>query len=157
MIEKVISILTGKGCGTRGAVDNGKDRIAVAASVLLLEMAKADGDFTLSERDKIRAMLQDNLKLAADEIEGILSIAEGEAEEAVDIWAYTNLINMHYSGEEKLRLVEMIWDLAYEDGRLDHYEDYLMHKLANLLHIKHKDLIAAKLKSASSNRGEARG
>jgi uncharacterized tellurite resistance protein B-like protein len=40
----------------------------------------------------------------------------------------------------------MVWEIAYTDGKLDKYEDYLVHKLAKLLHLTHKQLIEAKLR-----------
>ena len=58
----------------------------------------------------------------------------------------TNLINQNYSIEEKIRIIEMIWKLAYTDGKLDKHEDYLVHKLARLLRLTHKQLIEAKFK-----------
>ena len=45
-----------------------------------------------------------------------------------------------------LLAIEMIWQVAYADGRLDSHEDYLVHKLATLLRLDHKQLIEAKLK-----------
>jgi uncharacterized tellurite resistance protein B-like protein len=152
MHDFLISLLSGrKGNSTKSGISP-EDRITIATCVILLEMAGADSVFSQSERNKIRELLQNSIKLPPDEIEGILSIAEREREESVDLWAYTNLINEHFAAADKRRLVEMVWELAYADGRLDQNEDYLMHKLANLLNLKHEDLIAAKLKAISSGR-----
>jgi uncharacterized tellurite resistance protein B-like protein len=49
--------------------------------------------------------------------------------------------------EEKLQIIENVWRIAYADGRLDKHEDYLVHKLATLLRLSHKQLIEAKLKA----------
>lgn len=152
MRDFLVSLLSG---GKERSVKSEKtleDRITIASCVILLEMASADGVFLESENDKIRNILKKNLKLPPDEIEGILSIAKRELEESVDLWAYTNLINKHFTAADKQRLVETIWELAYADGRLDQNEDYLMHKLGNLLNLKHRDLIAAKLKVIASER-----
>jgi uncharacterized tellurite resistance protein B-like protein len=154
MHDFLVSLLTGRKGSSSKSERSLEDRITMATCVILLEMANADDVMPESERYKIRELLKNGLKLPSDEIEGILSIAEREREESVDLWAYTNLINKHFSAEEKRRLVEMVWELAYADGRIDENEDYLMHKLANLLDLSHGDLIAAKLKAkASSSRG----
>lgn len=151
MLKRIVSMISGTG-DARVAPDGREDRTAIAACVLLLEMAKADDFFSPSESGRIREILLNGLSLSPDEIEGVLSIAEREREESADLWAYTNLINESFSAAEKLRLVEMIWEVAYADGSLDQNEDYLVHKLANLLHVNHQDLIAAKLRAKGARR-----
>lgn len=147
MLRRIVSLLSGTGGATApDAPGAGVDRITIAACVLLLEMAKADDFFSSSEQEKIREILRADLGLPPDEIDGVLAIAGREREDSADLWAYTNLINESFSDAEKSRLVEMIWEVAYADGSLDQHEDYIVHKLANLLHVKHRDLIAAKLR-----------
>jgi uncharacterized tellurite resistance protein B-like protein len=68
----------------------------------------------------------------------------------VDIWEYTNLINQYFSTPEKIRLVERIWRVIYADGKVDQFEDYLVHKLADLLRLSHDDFIQAKLRAKPS-------
>ena len=41
----------------------------------------------------------------------------------------------------------MIWRVAYADGTIEKHEDYLVHKLARLLRLTHKQLIETKLKN----------
>ncbi len=146
MLKTIASLLTGKKESPRPGAGGHDKRIEIAACVLLLEMAKADDEFAQSELHTIRDILKSGLNLPEGEIDGILAIAEHEQEEATDLWAYTNLINENFEKTEKLKLIEMIWKIAYSDGRLDQYEDYLVHQLANLLHVPHSDLIAAKLR-----------
>jgi uncharacterized tellurite resistance protein B-like protein len=149
MIRSIAALLTAHAAGGRqtGAAP---DRIKIAACVLLLEMAYADDDFSIVEREQVRRILLEELKLGTEEAEAILSTAEREQREATDLWAYTNIINEHFSDTDKQRLVESAWHIAYADGHVDQNEDYLVHKLANLLHIKHGDLIAAKLRARDS-------
>ena len=64
---------------------------------------------------------------------------------------FTSRINENYSSEEKIRIVEIIWKIAYADGILDKHEDYLVHKLANLFRLTHKQLINVKLKIIQRN------
>ena len=52
--------------------------------------------------------------------------------------------------EEKLQVIELVWEIAYADGLLDKHEDYLVHKLADLLRLTHQQLIEAKLKAKST-------
>ena len=134
----------------QGIQAQGKDRthdITVATCALLLEISQIDGQFSEQERDHIMTVLKRNFGLS-DEFAGtLIETAAKELEGSVDLWKFTNLINKNYSPEEKIAVIETIWRIAYTDGRLDKHEDYLMHKLANLLRIDHRQLIEAKLKA----------
>jgi uncharacterized tellurite resistance protein B-like protein len=120
--------------------------IRVAACAILLEMADIDEEFDASERERILAILKQRYRLSDVYARALLQSAREELEGSIDLWRFTHLINQHYSLEEKLLIIEMVWNIAYEDGRLDKHEDYLAHKLADLLHIDHKRLMEAKLK-----------
>ena len=124
-----------------------KNRIRIATCVLLLEIAKSDYEFTLDEKKTIRRILEQDLGISGENIDEILSIAEEHREQSVDLWEYTSLIKKNFSWEEKNSLIERVWEVIYADGVLDKYEDYLAHKLADLLHIPHDELIAAKIKA----------
>ncbi|MDY6951413.1 MAG: TerB family tellurite resistance protein, partial [Thermodesulfobacteriota bacterium] len=64
-----------------------------------------------------------------------------------------NLVNQHYSRQEKIQIIQMVWQIVYADQKLDKHEDYLVHKLSKLLRLTHKELIDAKLKVKASRRG----
>ncbi len=147
MLGKIVSLLTsGNGASRESAADQNR-RIVIAACVILLEMARADDDVAAAELDHVKKALAGGLGAAPEDVDLILAIAGREQQEAIDLWAYTNLINEHFDKAEKQGLVEMVWEIAYADGRLDQHEDYLVHKIANLLHGPHSDLIAAKLRA----------
>ncbi len=120
--------------------------IRVATSALFLEMSHIDGEFSESENEYIMSILKkDGL---SDEYSGaLLEAAHEELEGSIDLWQFTNLINQNYSAAEKLQIIETVWRIAYTDGKLDKHEDYLLHKLAKLLRLTHKQLIEAKLKA----------
>jgi uncharacterized tellurite resistance protein B-like protein len=120
--------------------------IRVATCAILLEMANIDQEFDAAERERILGILKQHYQLSEVYADRLFQTANQELEGSIDLWRFTHLINQHYSLDEKLRIIEMIWEIAYEDGRLDKHEDYLAHKLANLLHIDHKRLIQAKLR-----------
>ncbi len=59
---------------------------------------------------------------------------------------------MHDRDERKL-IMEEVWSVIYADGTLDSHEDYLVHKLANLLRLRHSEMIEAKVKALKQLRG----
>ena len=122
------------------------ERIQVAACALLLEVANSDDEFSTVERDNIIEILKKDFELSDEYARELMELSDREREESIDLWHFTNLINEHYSIEEKIKIIEMVWKVIYADGKLDKYEDHLAHKLSNLLKLTHKQLIDAKLK-----------
>ena len=120
--------------------------IRVATCALLLEMANIDGEFSDVEKESIVAILKKDFALTDEHAQALLEASHDELNGSTDLWKFTNLINQNYSREEKRQIMETVWRVAYTDGKLDQHEDYLMHKLANLLRLTHKELIDAKVK-----------
>jgi len=143
-----------KGKGAHLA-DEGKTEshdVRVAVCALFLEMANIDGEFSASERENVISLLRRQYQLSDEHIAELIEASKKQLEGSIDLWQFTNLINQNYSREEKIQIIEMVWQIVYADGRLDKHEDYLVHKLAKLLRLTQKDLIDAKLK-VSPKRG----
>ena len=121
--------------------------IHVAACALLLEMSNIDGEFSDIEKTNIISILKKNFHLSDENAAALLEASNEELKNSNDLWKFASLINKNYSIGEKESIIEMIWRVAYADGHLDKHEDYLVHKLAKLLRLSHKQLIEAKLKA----------
>ena len=126
--------------------NNSNSRIEVASCALLLEMANADEEFSEIERENILNLLKKDFNLSDEDAQELIEATNKELKERIDLWHFTNLINVNYSTQEKIRVIETVWRVIYADGKLDAHEDYLVHKLGTLLKLSHKDLIDAKLK-----------
>ncbi|PJA30328.1 MAG: hypothetical protein CO189_00265 [candidate division Zixibacteria bacterium CG_4_9_14_3_um_filter_46_8] len=122
-------------------------RIAVATAVICLEMAYADDEFSLAEQERIPALLREMYRLSDEQANDIMKSAEEEIRKSLDLWKFTNIINQNFNIEQKRKIIFAVWRLVYADGTLDKNEDYLMHKLSNLLDLTHSDLIEAKLRA----------
>jgi len=136
----------GENQGTGEKSDNASHDTRIAACAILLEMANIDGEFSNSEKESIVAILKKDFQLADENAQSLLQASQDELNGSIDLWRFTNLINQNYSREEKRQIMETVWRVAYTDGKLDKHEDYLMHKLANLLRLTHKELIDTKVK-----------
>ena len=120
--------------------------IPVATCALLLEMSQIDGDFSEEERNGILAVVCRDFCVSEDMAEAILKASKEELDGSRDLWQFTNLINRNYTPEEKIKIIETVWRIAYTDNKLDKYEDFLVHKLANMLYLSHRQLIDAKVR-----------
>ncbi len=119
--------------------------VHVATCALFLEMAHLDDTFTREEMKIILSILKKKYRLSDDHADQLLEEAERELKESIDLWQFAKLINENYSIEEKMEVIKTLWEIVFVDGKMDRYENYLMHKVATLLRVSHDKLIDAKL------------
>jgi uncharacterized tellurite resistance protein B-like protein len=132
-----------------GQTTAGRDKeqdVIVAACALFLEIGRVDETFTKQEMEKVLSILKQKYGLSGEEADSLIDEANHELEESVDLWQFARVINENYDNDEKVALIERLWQIVYVDGKMDKYEHYLMNKLSNLLRLSHKQLIDAKLK-----------
>jgi len=122
-------------------------RLAVAA--LLVEVLRADFDVSADERRQVLGSLQRLLELDAAACEELLELAEVHIDRSHDLYQFTSAINRAYSPEDKQRLLEELWRVAHADERLHKYEEHLIRRVADLLHVRHSEFIATKLRSSA--------
>ncbi|WP_303721016.1 TerB family tellurite resistance protein [Malonomonas rubra] len=124
------------------------DRIPLAAAVLLLEVAHADGDYHVEEEKMIETVMKNHFSVADELLEELLALAEKTRQDSSDLHQFTRKINKAFNQTEKEQIIEAIWKLVYADGRLDHFEEALMRQLGTLIGLSHRQLIEAKLRVA---------
>lgn len=122
-------------------------RVRIATAAVLLEVAHADELFTADEELQVQNSLQRFFGLDTGESEELVEISNRIREQSIDLWRFTTIINQEVTEEEKQHIIEMLWEIVYTDGRLDRYEDHLLHKLCRVLRISHADMIRAKMRA----------
>lgn len=150
VMKRIFGKITGEDAGARPR--GGEHDLCVAICALFLEMAKIDGEFTDAEMATILSILKEKYGLSDEYADAIIEEADRELAESVDDWRFAQLINENYTSEEKVEIIELLWRIIYLDGKLDQHENYLIHKVSNLLRLPHKELIDAKLKVLESVR-----
>ena len=132
-------------------------RIVLATAALLLEMANADSEFNALEKQKVLEILRIRFGLSETDAADLLTLAEQERQDSLDIWQFTHMINTIYDNSEKLELLEIFWSVVFVDGRVDMYEEYLMRKLSNLLNMDHRDMIETKFRAQQNLKSNKSG
>ena len=112
-----------------------EEDIRLAACALLLELAHADEDFTDDEARHLEGAIRRQYGLDRDQAAELITLAEKERANAVDLWQFTKLIKETYSLGQKMVLVEVMWGLVYSDGEFSDREEYVMRKVCKLLDI----------------------
>ena len=116
-----------------------------ACSALLIEVAYADKTFDESEIISLKESLKETYNIEEQIIDELISDAKKTVDESTSLYEYTRVVNDEFNYSDKLELLSRIWKLAFADGNLDKYEDHLIRKISDLIHISHSDFIKIKL------------
>ena len=116
-----------------------------ACAALLIETALADKVFNEEEMISMKQTLNKVYKVDEQDIEELINESKKKVSESTSLYEYTRLINDLCNYEDKIRLISNLWSIAFADQHLDKYEEYLIRKIADLLHVSHKDFIQQKL------------
>ena len=116
-----------------------------ACSALLIEVAYADKIFDESEIISLKESLKETYNIDEQIIDELISDAKKTIDESTSLYEYTRVVNDEFDYSDKLELLSRIWKLAFADGNLDKYEDHLIRKISDLIHISHSDFIKIKL------------
>lgn len=134
------------GAPSRTIIKQGPERVQVATCALLLEIAQADSSLHELETLLLRDLLEKRFCLEPESVSELIELAESERVGSPDLYHFAREINTNFSLEEKLEVMESLWQLVYADGVLDRYEDALIGQIAGLLRLSHRQMIDAKLK-----------
>ncbi|MCH8013400.1 MAG: TerB family tellurite resistance protein [Candidatus Dadabacteria bacterium] len=121
-------------------------KLRVATCVLLLEAATADSNFSSEEQEKIIQILKSRFQMDDTSVKELIDKSTMGKKNSTDLWYFTNLINKNLDNEEKYNLMELVWEVIYSDGTLDKFENYIAHKLLNMLNLDHSRFIELKMK-----------
>ena len=128
------------------AVDSKKSEQELAYASLLIEVINSDNKFDDRERGKLLEILSNKLDIHKEELDNFTELAQKKTEDSTSLYEFTREINDQYEYEEKVSLITDLWGIAYSDGKLDKYEDYVIRKIADLIYVSHADFIKSKLK-----------
>jgi len=132
------------GASVEGARD---PALRVAAAALFVEVSRSDGRVTDAERKVMAAAVQGALGLSAAATEDLLVQAERESRQAASVYEFTRVVDQELSFDQKKRVVELLWAVAFADREVDPQEEARVRQIAGLLHVPHSDFIEAKIRA----------
>ena len=124
--------------------DTGK-QLQLACAALLIEIAVIDSHQSDEETEKLTSLLQQNFGLSTEDVAKLWQLARDEVKQASSFYQFTSLINANYSYQQKCELLQHLWEIAFADGRIDRYEEHMIRRFCDLLHLSHGDFIRAKV------------
>tara|TARA_B100000676_G_scaffold158744_1_gene156451 strand:- start:114 stop:620 length:507 start_codon:yes stop_codon:yes gene_type:complete len=126
-----------------------------AAAGLLIEAAMMDGNFDITERTKITNLLIKQFNLPEDVVNEIIGAAEEANAELVELYSITKVVRDHFDESERIRMIEMLWEVIYSDGKLDDFETNMMRRVGGLLYVSDRENGDAKKRAARLANGES--
>lgn len=147
MIDRLRQMLfpdTGK---AGGSPDPDRHQLAVAATALMVQLARIDNNEDQRELSTIVDCAIKAHGVTRDEARAILDDALDNADDSTSLYEFTGVLNEQLSQDAKQTVLESIWRVAFADGRIDKYEEHLIRRMAELLHLNHREYMQARFRA----------
>ena len=118
--------------------------IELVGCALAYEVAKADGNIDLDELEKIKVELTKRSGILGLDSDEVLRAIEMQSNESVSFNDFINQINDNFLQDQKLEMIDFLWQTAYADNVLNVDEERLIRRIADMIRIK--DIQVLKLK-----------
>lgn len=137
MMDRIKALFAG---ADEGAADaRSENELQLAAAALLVEAACMDGNFDDDERATIARLLRERFGLDDLEARTLLEAAEERAADSGQLYGFTRVVKDRYSEEERIGMIEMLWEVTLADGEVDHFESNLIRRIGGLIFVSDRD------------------
>lgn len=121
-----------------------EDDVKLAAATLMFELIRSDGQIDEAEIQQMRDVLSAHFKLANDDLEALIDNAKSSAQQAISLQGFTRKICDSWDNEQRVQLLEYLWQLALADQHIDTHERHLVRKVAGLLYLTDRQINTAR-------------
>lgn len=118
--------------------------LQLAVAVLLHEARRADYAEGDEESIRARSALAEIFGLTPQESAALLEEGRAKAQHLTSLYAPLTTVKREFSLEERVRLVEHLWRVAFAHAGLDPYEDHYVRKIAHLLYVPNTQSMLAR-------------
>ncbi len=145
MLERLMALFSSQDADpSRRPKQHDAEELKVAAASLMVQAARMDGTFEQVERETIRSTLQNQFQMSAAEAESLIEEGHDTVDESTELYGVIRVIRDHLAPEERVKIIEMLWEVAYADGEVDDYEANLVRRVAGLLYVPDRESGAAR-------------
>jgi len=136
MLDRLMNFLSGTEAPSAQA---GPDELQLAVAALLVEAARMDDNFDAGERAAIERLLAARFDLSPEAVHTLVAAAEQKMSATAQYFPFTHAITTRLSSEQRVGIIEILWEVAYADGVLDPQEDALLRQIAGLIHVPDRE------------------
>ncbi len=148
MLKQLKTFLKNITVGGDAAHTFAEDDHRLCAATLLMHIVSVDGIVDESERSRLRAILKEHYELDEKQTSELIDEARKRDQEAVDLYGFTSVLKRRLDLEERRKIVEMMWEIAYADGQVHEFEDNTVWRVTELLGIPSSDRLALRRRVA---------
>ena len=141
MLKKLLTFL---GHSTESAASHGADDVTLSAAVLMIYAAQLDGSLDTAEHATVSELLRQRFHLDEAAASDLIRDATQRAGEIVDLYTLTRDIKDTFSLEERISIIEMLWEVVYADGVAHDFETNLVRRVSGLLYVSDVESGAAR-------------
>lgn len=134
MLNRLKALMTGAPLDGDRTPDPG-EAVRAAAATLLVEAAMMDGSLDDDERGTIEGLLRDRFALSEAEARSLLEAATTTVADSNELYGFTRTIKDNFDEDQRIEMVEMLWEVAYADGELHDYEANLVRRVCGLIYV----------------------
>ena len=121
-------------------------RLRLATAALLIQVMTVDDRIEEDEQRAVARSLRSKFRLTDQETAALVAVAREAASQATSDYEFTSLLKQGFNMEQRVKVVEHLWHVAFADGNLDKHEEHLVRRIADLLYVPHSEFIRTKLK-----------
>lgn len=136
-----------------GRFSEDDERLAVAA--LMFHIIAVDGEIEQQELDQLKRVLQQQYELNEEDTKELMDLAKVRDEDAVDLYGFTSVLKRKLEPEQRLTVIEALWEMVYADGAVHEFEDNTIWRVAELLGVSSRDRMKLKQKVAKRQSGSS--
>ncbi len=155
MIDRIKALILNNATETGANPDGGADDVQVAAVALLVEAAVMDGDFDEAERKAIARLMESRFGLEGAEVEEMIALGEEALQRSNQLYAFTSVVKKGFDFENRIEMIEMLWDVACADGEIHDFEANLVRRVAGLIHVSDRESGAARKRALARMEGSS--
>lgn len=122
----------------------GPDDFQLAEAALMFHVMAADGDIRDEERARMKELLVSQYDLSDVQFNELFEAARQADAEAVDLYRFTSILKARLDRDERIGIVEHMWEMVFADGKMHEFEDNVVWRIAQLLEVETQDRIAMK-------------
>lgn len=132
-------------------INDDQNEVMIAAVSLMIEVSLADNVMDLTEINQLKKVLLNKFNITELKIDELIESGSKNQESSTSLYEFTRKINDEYDFSDKEKLITSMWEIAYADGNIDKYEEYVIRKVSDLIYVSHEDFIKSKQRAKNEN------
>ena len=139
MLKKFANLFAKADAETDSSGKDHHDELHLAAAILMVEAIHLDGEADAAEVAMVKDVLARHFDLTEDESHDLFDMASDHQADSVNLHRYTKTIKDRFSEEERIELIELLWEVVYADGKEHALESNLLRRIGGLIYVSDRD------------------